>query len=372
MSSAVLVVVPTDRLGGAEGILKSLTRMAAASATSVHVVILSRGDHGFWRDLPPNVHLHFISARSEKTGVLPGTLLISRLSRQYQFDWAFSSHTHINSWLGALRLLGLLRCRHLVMRESTVVRRRFRGIKRWLIKSLYHIGYQAADLVICQTTLMRDELVTFFPRASRLNLQVLPNPLDTERARERSLANASPSPDTLRPFIISAGRMIHLKGFDVLIRAFSLVKSSFPEHKLVLLGDGEERGTYETLAKSLKVDEDVVFLGHSSNPFPYFAAADLGVISSRIEGFPNVLLEMMAVSPAVVSTLCAGDIGNIPGIVVCTPGEEGELASAMTRALQQAGPAITTELREHVETRTLEAYWKRIQSQVATASPQRQ
>ena len=106
-------------------------------------------------------------------------------------------------------------------------------------------------------------------------------------------------------YILALGRMNEeVKQFEQLIRAYS--KSVLPQKqiKLILLGDGKNILKYEALANQLGLKELVLFKGFVNNPFPYYQNALFTVLSSKNEGFPNVILESLAVATPVVSFDC--------------------------------------------------------------------
>ena len=106
-------------------------------------------------------------------------------------------------------------------------------------------------------------------------------------------------------YILAVGRMSEdVKQFELLIKAYS--KSVLPQKKikLILLGDGINILKYEALANQLGLKEQVLFKGFVNNPFPYYQNALFTVLSSKNEGFPNVILESLAVATPVVSFDC--------------------------------------------------------------------
>lgn len=105
------------------------------------------------------------------------------------------------------------------------------------------------------------------------------------------------------PVVLGVGRLTAAKDFSTLIRAFSLVRQERLA-RLMILGEGEERPKLEALIRELGLDNDVALPGFVENPYKYFKGARVFVLSSRWEGFGNVLVEAMALGTPVVSTDC--------------------------------------------------------------------
>jgi glycosyltransferase involved in cell wall biosynthesis len=228
--------------------------------------------------------------------------------------------------------MGVLKFNYFIGRESTSVFKRYSGIHLMMLRLCYFMGYRSVDMLICQTDFMKEQLVEGIPGiASGLNIQVLHNPINLEGINNQATAENIGS--TTSRYIVSAGRLIPEKGYDLLIKAYADILPEFPDTKLLILGEGNERAVLQSLVEQLGITDRVMMPGRVNNVYPYFKGAELCVVSSRVEGFPNVLLQMMSQNNNVVSTTCAGGIDKIPALSTCVPGDAVLLAQLMGNAL---------------------------------------
>jgi len=115
-----------------------------------------------------------------------------------------------------------------------------------------------------------------------------------------------------RKFMVSVGRLVEVKRYDVMIDAFCRSKAS-DEYDLIIVGDGED---FEALKNHMKncpsthVNK-IHLLGEMENPFPVIKAAELFLMTSRIEAFPMVLLEALALGKPIVSYNCPANLKDI-------------------------------------------------------------
>src|SRR5258708_1273746 len=161
----------------------------------------------------------------------------------------------------------------------------------------------------------------------------LPAP-DTEAQAVRSRFGVADD----ESLILAVGRLSKEKAHIDLIAAFSGLRKSTPEvnAKLIIVGDGPERGRLEAAAESFGCKESVVFAGQSSDVWPFYFAADVFVLPSHSEGSPNVLLEAMAAEIPIVAT----EVGGVPEMVehnqsalLVPANDPPALAGAIARAL---------------------------------------
>ena len=161
-----------------------------------------------------------------------------------------------------------------------------------------------ADKVICCTKVMADDIMAqFAPKEAAC----LYNPCDTEQIRELSTVDVDAEHKSFfekhTKIIASMSRVDDVKGFWHQIKAFSLIKKEEPEAGLLLVGDGDF-SEYKQLAEDLGIRENVLFAGLQKNPFRYLKKADLYWLTSHTEGFPNSLIEAMAVGVPAMAVNC--------------------------------------------------------------------
>ena len=119
--------------------------------------------------------------------------------------------------------------------------------------------------------------------------------------------------------IVSVGRLSPEKGYEDLLHAFARVITQMPQARLVLVGDGVERASLETLRTRAGLNGQVTFTGRQGDITSWLGAADLYVQPSRREGLPLAVLEAMAAGLPVIATR-VGDLSQL-----ITDGQEGYL-----------------------------------------------
>lgn len=218
------------------------------------------------------------------------------------------------------------------------------GLRRWSRYLPVRWLYPRADAIITVADAVADDLAAI-GRIPRERFHVIRNPtIPSDVAQRAGEPVDHPWLGGPTPVIMGVGRFTQQKDFATLLRAFARLREQRPA-RLILLGDGPERGALVQLGRQLGIGDDLDLPGFQANPWPWLARAGLFVLSSRWEGAPNALVEAMAVGTPVVATDCPSGPAEIldgGGIAPLVPVADPEsLAAAMGRVLD-APPAPET------------------------------
>lgn len=265
-------------------------------------LVLAKVEGPFMDDVSPAVRIVDLKATRLGTALLP----LLKYLRHRRPAVVLSCLDYANI-LAILAWHLALRVGRLVVSERAsivAIHRPEHLLARHMVR-LIRLFYPFASHVISVSDGVTDELVRV-ARLRRDHLTTIYNPVDSDRVRALAIL---PNEDAERlksdgaPIVVAVGRLAREKDFETLIRSFALVRA-LRRARLVILGEGAERPRLERLIKELGLTEDVRLPGFERNPFSWMKAADVFVLSSRREGFCNVLLEAMACGARIVATNC--------------------------------------------------------------------
>ena len=326
------LVIYSMGCGGAERVLATMANHWAEAGRDVTLLTLTDGDVPDFYEIHPAVR----RVRLGIVGVSPGPIrgLVNNLGRIAALRRGIrgTDPGAVISFMSRTNVLVLLAC--VGMRVPVIVSERCDpsrlGIGRaWRVlrRSLYPL----ASSVVVQTESLR---AYFGPDVSR-RARVIPNAVGPVAKIEGDGEGRG------RRVVVSAGRLDPQKGFDLLIRAFATIAPDHPDWTLVIWGEGPSRADLEALRDRLGLEGRVHLPGVTKSLGSEFLASGLYVLSSRYEGFPNVLCEAMARGLPVVSFDCPSGPREIirdgeDGVLV-PPEDVSALAKALGRLMGDEG-----------------------------------
>ncbi|MGH8125315.1 MAG: glycosyltransferase family 4 protein [Rhodanobacteraceae bacterium] len=326
----LVLVVPSLGGGGAERVMTALANAWAQNGHAVTLITLTSGrDDQYLLDAA--VHRIALDVAGRSSNLLEAIAnnwtrirALRRAIRLSQPDALLSFLTRTNVLV--LLAAGRWRARVIVSERTAPGGHWAGGIWRALGRPLY----RRAAAVVAQTRRGADELEATLG----CTVKVIPNPVESGCGDSASGIPAATDPVRCGSSrtLLAVGRLVPKKGFDLLIDAFARIADRHPDWKLVILGEGRLRGILTQAIAAHRLADRIALPGFDKFIREAMRRADLFVLSSRGEGFPNVLLEAMSEGMACVSFDCETGPREL-----ITHGENGWLVPAQdTRALAAA------------------------------------
>jgi glycosyltransferase involved in cell wall biosynthesis len=201
-------------------------------------------------------------------------------------------------------------------------------------------GYRKADAIVATSAGVADDLAAAFSVPAG-HIHVIHNPIDLEAIAAAAGEATDPEHASAwqTPVIVAAGRLADAKNYPLLIEAVALLRARLPV-QLIILGTGDREASLRALVAEKQMERVVTFAGFQRNPWRYIARADVLALSSRYEGFGNVIVEAMACGVPVVATSSPGTreivADGLDGLIVDRH-EPAALATALARMLEEPG-----------------------------------
>lgn len=171
---------------------------------------------------------------------------------------------------------------------------------------------------------MRDEAIEIYPEAKNKIIRIY-NPMDFNVIRKKSneIENLSDSKIKLlnEKYFVGVSRLVEGKNRVALVEIYSGLKKKGIKEKMIIVGEGPDRKNIEKKIKELNLEDEVILIGQTENPFPWMKNAKLFLHTSMGEGFGLVLVEAMAVGTPVIAYDCPTgpreilDNGNTGGLI---------------------------------------------------------
>lgn len=311
--------------GGAERVVSLLSGEMILRGYEISVVSFDAPDDPIFHSFHPQVEIVRLAVPAGSGPFLRGiqasyrrTVSLRRIFKQRRPDVVISFLTKINV-LSVAASAGLKIPVIISERNNPAIQSAHPfWAKAW------HIAASRAAVIVLQTHAIK----AIYPDSVQKRAVVIPNPVVPQshfRVPHDGLVLAA------------VGRLERQKGFDLLIKAFVAIAPEYPNWKLIIWGEGPERPRLQLLADQSGHAAQIELAGNSQTQADWIGNADLFVLSSRYEGFPNVLLEAMSAGLPVISFRC--DFGpeemianGVDGLLV-EPGSIENLSLTLTKLM---------------------------------------
>lgn len=348
----VFFIIPNFGKGGAERVLSILLRHLNRNKFYLYCIVY---DSQRVYEIPEDIKIYCLNLPGvdglykKVVYAIKRIFKIREIINKEKPNVIFSFISTVNlvvifAWL----LLGDIKDKvKLIISVRTFLSEDLKGMLDNVTKLLIKTFYPKADKIIANSIEMKKDLVENFNLPEE-KIDVIYNPLDIEKIEKLSEETVEhPWFNDKIPIVINIGSLnkSYQKGHDYLLKTFKQVRKKV-HCRLVILGEGEKERELKQLSIDLGISNDVAFLGFQDNPFKFIKKSSVFVLSSRFEGFPNVLFEAMACGVPVVSTRCPSGpeeiiTDSVNGLLVPVE-DEKKMTEAILEILNN--PDIATSL----------------------------
>ena len=288
--------MPDLNQGGAERVITTLCNELDRTKFCLKLVLFKKEGY-YLNHLKDDVEIIELNISRIRYSIFKIIPLINKLKP----DIVFTGWGEISAFLSPL--IPFFSKTKFVTRETNVVSKH---VTRKEILFFYRF-YNNFHQIIAQSDDMKNDLIDNFKIHSSKIIKIN-NPVDFEMINRLKEENIEQDNHTGYKNIVSIGNLSQRKGFDLLLNVFSYLKNE--PIKLTIFGDGPDKEQLLIQKNDLQLD-NVSFFGKVNNPFPFVKQADLFILSSRYEGFPNVLLEAGACGTYSLANNAPGGINEI-------------------------------------------------------------
>lgn len=300
MDRPIAFLLTSPNGGGAERAMIAVANYFAEHGTQVHFV-LGKPDGPFRKDISPLIKIHDLNLKRLRNMLFPLNLYVRSnapavvITALPSCDIAALVGRSIFGWNTKILVS--------VQNHPGEVSRYGKRLLDRYWKLFIKVIYRKSDQIVAISKGVASS-VSFIGRGKFGEIPVINNPVITDNFYEKLKSEPSHPWFGKNPVFLAAGRLTAQKDYPTLISAFSEVNKARPDSRLIILGDGEDRMSVEKQIDEQSLKESVFLAGFVENPYCWMKRANVFVLSSRWEGFANVVAESLACGVPVVSTDC--------------------------------------------------------------------
>lgn len=331
----IFFVADKLEIGGTERSISTLCNYWVQNGHQVDLLVIYSGKGRNDYSLDNRINLQYLAdlVGSKKKHIINSVIRFLKLRKiiiKQQPDVIISFLTHVNivSIISSLKLkipLIISERNFPPMKETSMFWRIFRKI-----------FYRYASCIVVQTNKTKNWVEK---NIKVKNISIIPNPCLYPLPEKTPIIDKNYFMKKNLKYVIAVGRFDDQKGFKNLLNVFIKISKIKKDWNLIIMGDGFLRSKLQETISENNLHDRVFLPGRAGNISSFYNNADIFVLSSLYEGFPNVLIEAMSYGLPVVSTNCnAGpsDIisHNINGFLISLDDFENELFNKLIKLME--------------------------------------
>ena len=295
--------------GGAEGVCVNIANHLSANGWKVDLLVLNLKNEVYLDRISEKINLIVLGVNHARYSIVP---LLKYLFKKKENSYLVFNH-ELTVILVILRIIFNLKIK-IIARNISILSLKINQFKKkgiwenYVIRPLIKYFYQKIDHVINQCHSMRNDLIKIYPKLQN-NSSVIYNPVSShvdDYSKKYDLTKVKK-----KNYILCVGRLEQVKAFHFALQGFVKLITKFPSLRLKIVGQGSLDYDLKQKAIDFGIENRVDFEGFKKDVIPYYLHAKATILTSLYEGYPNVLIESLALNTPVVAFNCPGGTNEI-------------------------------------------------------------
>ncbi|WP_026506103.1 glycosyltransferase [Butyrivibrio sp. NC3005] len=310
----IAIMVPSLGGGGAEKVAKNLGDYYTEKGENVYFFLLNSHLKDVYEVKGEKINTGLESITSGFRGdmkaffmrLIQMSLIIRKLKRKYHIDVSISFMEECN-YLNILSQRG----EKVIVRICTILSHRD-DLNRYLYnKKIIHFFYSLPCKIVVMSRYAKKDMINSYG-VSPKKITIIYNSVNISKVPSHIIEKKN----SKEKKVLTVGRLEPVKQQDRIIRSFSYVVDKIPSAKLIIAGKGDNERYLRFVAKKMKIEKNVEFVGFCKNVWEKYGDANCFVMASKVEGFGNSIIEAMVCGIPVVCTNSPGGVQDILGKVL--------------------------------------------------------
>ena len=302
MTKKITLLISSLAGGGSESVCVTLANSFADDGWEVDLIVLNINNEVYLNHLSKKVNLVILNKKHARYSFF--SLLNYIFKSKPKIFLVFNYELTVI--LVVLKIIFNFKIK-IISRNSNTLSIKLEKFKyqnfwsKYIVLNLIKFFYQKTDHVVNQCKGMQKDLIKLYSNLEKKS-SVITNPLSLNIENYCKIYDLRKIDK--QNYILCVGRLEEQKAFHFAIDAFASIKNKFPNLRLKIVGQGSLEKMLKQQVIDLKIQNIVDFEGFQKNLIPYYLYAQATILTSIYEGYPNVLIESIALNTPVVSFNC--------------------------------------------------------------------